>query len=87
MKVISPFEKHADRYDQWFDRNRAVYESELKAVKHFIGINDFGTKSSIIFFQEDKICDRDQKKRRKRCSCRKTHLFFYEAFYEVLRGW
>ncbi len=26
------FEEHVDRYDEWFERNRAVYESELRAV-------------------------------------------------------
>ena len=26
------FEQHVDRYDEWFERNRAVYESELRAV-------------------------------------------------------
>jgi tRNA G46 methylase TrmB len=26
------FEQHVDRYDEWFERNRAVYESELRPV-------------------------------------------------------
>jgi SAM-dependent methyltransferase len=38
-----PFEQHVDRYDEWFERNRAVYESELRAVasllpRHGVGI-------------------------------------------------
>jgi hypothetical protein len=37
------FEQHVDRYDEWFERNRAVYESELRAVasllpRHGVGI-------------------------------------------------
>jgi SAM-dependent methyltransferase len=32
MPKISPFEKYADRYDAWFERNRWVYEAELRAV-------------------------------------------------------
>ena len=30
---IEPFEKFALEYDAWFDDNRSVYESELRAVK------------------------------------------------------
>jgi ubiquinone/menaquinone biosynthesis C-methylase UbiE len=33
MKEVSAFERHADRYDAWFVKNRAVYDSELRAVK------------------------------------------------------
>lgn len=32
----SPFEQHAQAYDRWFEINRAVYESEIKAVGHCI---------------------------------------------------
>lgn len=33
---IEPFERHALRYDEWFERNRAVYEAELLAVKELL---------------------------------------------------
>jgi ubiquinone/menaquinone biosynthesis C-methylase UbiE len=33
MLQLDPFVKHAEEYDQWFDRHAAVYESELQAVK------------------------------------------------------
>ena len=30
---IEPFEKHREKYESWFDRNRLVYLSELEAVR------------------------------------------------------
>lgn len=30
---IEPFERHASEYEAWFEKNRFVYESELRAVK------------------------------------------------------
>jgi SAM-dependent methyltransferase len=33
MPKISPFEKHADQYESWFEKNHWVYEAELRAVK------------------------------------------------------
>ena len=33
MPKISPFEKYAARYEEWFEANRWVYEAELRAVK------------------------------------------------------
>ena len=36
MPKISPFEKYADRYEEWFEKNRWVYEAELQAVKAMI---------------------------------------------------
>ena len=32
MPQIEPFEKNVDIYETWFERNRVVYESELKAL-------------------------------------------------------
>jgi len=29
---MNPFENHTQRYDDWFDRHKAVYQSELNAV-------------------------------------------------------
>ena len=36
MVKIDIFEKHAERYEKWFERNRFVYESELEAVRKVI---------------------------------------------------
>jgi SAM-dependent methyltransferase len=33
MPRISPFEKYANQYESWFEKNRRVYEAELRAVK------------------------------------------------------
>ena len=33
MPKISPFEKYAKQYEDWFDKNRWVYEAELRIVK------------------------------------------------------
>lgn len=36
MPKILPFEKHTDKYEIWFTKNRWVYEAELLAVKELI---------------------------------------------------
>jgi SAM-dependent methyltransferase len=36
MPRISPFEKYAERYEEWFEKNRWVYEAELRAVKAMV---------------------------------------------------
>jgi SAM-dependent methyltransferase len=33
MANIETFEKHAEQYEAWFERNRFAYESELRAAK------------------------------------------------------
>jgi ubiquinone/menaquinone biosynthesis C-methylase UbiE len=33
MPKIEPFEKHASRYEEWFENNKFAYESELRAIK------------------------------------------------------
>jgi len=33
MTKIEPFEKHTSEYEAWFENNRFVYESELRAIK------------------------------------------------------
>lgn len=35
MTMVSVFEKAAREYDAWFDRNRAVYEAEIMALRRF----------------------------------------------------
>ncbi len=36
MARTEPFDKYLDEYEEWFEENKFVYESELKAVEHFI---------------------------------------------------
>ncbi len=36
MAKIEPFEKFPDRYEEWFEINHYVYESELQAVKELL---------------------------------------------------
>lgn len=33
MAKIEPFERYTERYEQWFEHNRMVYESELEALQ------------------------------------------------------
>lgn len=33
MAKTAPFDTHPDRYDDWFDRHRAAYESELAVLR------------------------------------------------------
>ena len=36
MAKIDPFESYAQKYDEWFDKNRFTYESEIHAVKELL---------------------------------------------------
>jgi hypothetical protein len=36
MHRIEPFEKHSDTYDEWFEKNRDLYEAELKLIRQLI---------------------------------------------------
>ena len=36
MAKKNPFESYAQKYDEWFDKNRFTYESELQAVKELL---------------------------------------------------
>jgi ubiquinone/menaquinone biosynthesis C-methylase UbiE len=33
MPKVEPFEKYATRYEEWFERHKFAYESELQAIK------------------------------------------------------
>jgi len=33
MVKIEPFEKYSEKYEDWFERNKFVYESEIQAIK------------------------------------------------------
>jgi SAM-dependent methyltransferase len=47
MPKISPFEKYPDKYDGWFEKNRWVYEAELRAVKAMIPTGSHGLEIGV----------------------------------------
>jgi len=36
MPKIKPFQIHAQKYDEWYDKNPLIYQSELEAVKELL---------------------------------------------------
>ncbi len=36
MPRTKPFNEHYEKYEEWFAKNRSVYQSELRAIGHFI---------------------------------------------------
>lgn len=36
MARTDPFDKNVEQFEKWFENNRYVYRSELKALKHFV---------------------------------------------------
>jgi SAM-dependent methyltransferase len=44
MPKIEPFERYAGRYEAWFERNRVVYESELRAIRTLLPENGEGVE-------------------------------------------
>jgi SAM-dependent methyltransferase len=47
MPRISPFEKYAEEYEDWFEKNRYVYEAELRSVKAMIPKNGSGVEIGV----------------------------------------
>jgi hypothetical protein len=47
LTKIEPFEKYALEYDEWFENNRYVYESELRAVREQLPQKGEGTEEGI----------------------------------------
>ena len=47
MPKISPFEKYAEKYDEWFIENRWVYEAELRAVKAMLPAGGHGVEIGV----------------------------------------
>ncbi len=47
MPKISPFEKYAARYEEWFEANRWVYEAELRAVKAMLPLVGKGVEIGV----------------------------------------
>jgi ubiquinone/menaquinone biosynthesis C-methylase UbiE len=44
---IQPFEKHTKKYENWFERNKFVYLSELEAVRKFLPDYGIGTEIGV----------------------------------------
>ena len=47
MPRISPFEKYAEQYEEWFVENRWVYEAELQAVKAMLPVGGHGVEIGV----------------------------------------
>ena len=37
MVRTGPFDRHVDRYEEWFERNQAAYQAELRAIASLLG--------------------------------------------------
>ena len=47
MAKTDPFEKYPIRYDNWFERNKLAYESELRAIKKLLPKNGQGMEIGV----------------------------------------
>jgi len=47
MAIIEPFEKYYKEYDDWFIRNKDIYQAELGAIKTFIPKNKKGIEIGV----------------------------------------
>ena len=47
MPKIQPFEEYHKRYEAWFEKNRNVFQSELRALNHFVPKNRKGIEIGI----------------------------------------
>jgi SAM-dependent methyltransferase len=47
MARIGPFERYSQRYDNWFERNKAIYESEILAIKELLPDNGYGVEIGV----------------------------------------
>lgn len=47
MKKVEPFNRYADRYEDWFERNKFAYESELLAVKRLLPQSGVGIEVGV----------------------------------------
>jgi SAM-dependent methyltransferase len=47
MPRTKPFDEHFTRYEEWFNKNRYAYLSELQAVRHFVPVNARGVEIGI----------------------------------------
>jgi SAM-dependent methyltransferase len=47
MQKVEPFEKYAKEYEDWFERNRFAYLSELQAIKSQLLENGYGLEIGV----------------------------------------
>ncbi|RLG18640.1 SAM-dependent methyltransferase [Candidatus Micrarchaeota archaeon] len=47
MARIEPFEKYPSRYEDWFNRNKFVYETELQAIRKLLPKNGKGIEIGV----------------------------------------
>ena len=47
MTKTEPFEKHTNQYEQWFEKNRFAFESELQAVKTLLPTSGTGIEIGV----------------------------------------
>ncbi len=47
MDKIDVFEKHAHRYEEWFEKNKYAYQSELKAIKRLLPQTGIGIEIGV----------------------------------------
>lgn len=47
MPTVAPFEALTDRYDEWFEANEAVYQSEVAAVDRLVPERGYGIEIGV----------------------------------------
>jgi ubiquinone/menaquinone biosynthesis C-methylase UbiE len=47
MPKIEPFERYANKYEDWFERNKFAYESELRAIRKLMPKNGEGVEIGV----------------------------------------
>nr|WP_319374299.1 hypothetical protein [uncultured Methanobacterium sp.] len=47
MVIVRPFENYSKKYDEWFDKNRFIHESELQAVKELLSNSKNGIEVGV----------------------------------------
>jgi ubiquinone/menaquinone biosynthesis C-methylase UbiE len=47
MAEFEPFEKNAKKYDEWFEKNKFSYKSELQAIKELLPKNKNGVEVGV----------------------------------------
>ena len=47
MPKIKSFEDYSDEYDEWFIKNKILYENELEAIKDLVPENSFGLEVGV----------------------------------------
>jgi len=47
MPKIEPFERYANKYEDWFERNKFAYESELRAIRKLLPENGEGLEIGV----------------------------------------